>query len=98
LIYNELISVRKKFKPINSGHEGYAIIKEEIEELQENIIDIEYRTVELWENVKNNKTELQLDSINKMYKTTIEIIKETIQVAAMCKRFEKDLGIKNVGQ
>ena len=34
-ISEELESAQKKFKPFNSGHEGYAVIKEELDELWE---------------------------------------------------------------
>jgi hypothetical protein len=29
----ELLKAREKFKPLNSGHEGYAVILEELDEL-----------------------------------------------------------------
>lgn len=32
-VRDELIKASAKFPPMNSGHEGYAVIKEELEEL-----------------------------------------------------------------
>lgn len=40
-VLSELDRAREKFKPYNSSHEGYAVIKEELDEL--------------WHEVKNNK-------------------------------------------
>lgn len=40
-IAEEVRSAESKFPPFNSGHEGYAVIKEELDEL--------------WEEIKNNK-------------------------------------------
>lgn len=40
-VYKELGSAVDRFPPFNSAHEGYAIIKEEVDEL--------------WDEVKNNK-------------------------------------------
>lgn len=33
----ELLRANKKFPPFNSGHEGYAVLLEEVEELKENV-------------------------------------------------------------
>ncbi|MDF2537428.1 MAG: hypothetical protein K0S76_449 [Herbinix sp.] len=35
LVFKELKSANEKFPPFNSDHEGYAVIKEEVEEAQE---------------------------------------------------------------
>lgn len=40
-IYEEMADASSKFKPFNSGHEGFAVLKEEVDEL--------------WEAVKLNK-------------------------------------------
>lgn len=36
-IYNEYTLARRKFAPLNSGHEGWAVIKEELDELWEEV-------------------------------------------------------------
>ena len=98
LICNELISAEKKFKPFNSAHEGYAILKEEVEELEDNINYINEYLNNFWGFTKENSKIGQLKMIEFISIHIENAIKEAIQVAAMCKRFEKDLGIKNVGQ
>lgn len=40
-IYEEMVNASSKFSPFNSGHEGFAVLKEEVDEL--------------WEVVKLNK-------------------------------------------
>ena len=92
MIISELHKAEKKFKPFNSGHEGWAIIKEEIEEMQEILYGIDYYMDAIWNYVRENSTTQQLFHAQKMYDVTLDIIKEAIQVAAMCKRFQKDLG------
>ena len=37
IVLEEYYRARKKFKPFNSGHEGYAVILEELEELWDEI-------------------------------------------------------------
>jgi hypothetical protein len=96
LITNELHKAEQKFKPINSGHEGYAVIKEEIDELEKEYNDLNLTLNRLWIYVKKDHKEEQIKSTGLMYFATINIIKEAIQVAAMCKRFQKDLGVEEI--
>ena len=46
LVDTELQSASEKFGPFNSAHEGYAVIKEELDEL--------------WEKIKNNESPEEL--------------------------------------
>jgi len=66
-VRNELTKAVAAFPAMRSAHEGYAIILEEIEEL--------------WEAIRNNKS----DEANDRQR------KEAIQVAAMAMRFVIDI-------
>ncbi len=46
LVSDELINASMKFSAFNSTHEGYAVIKEELDEL--------------WEKIKNNESQEEL--------------------------------------
>lgn len=61
----ELARARQKFPAIQSLHEGYAVIQEELEEF--------------WAEVKSKTTNNHL------------LLKELVQVAAMCQRVAEDV-------
>ena len=62
----EIERAREKHPPINSLHEGYAVILEEMEEF--------------WKEVRKQKSD----------RDTQLIIKELVQIAAMCRRTAED--------
>lgn len=86
LVKVELAAANERFPQFHSQHEGYAVIKEEVEELSEAVQAIEKRLCMLWENVRCN-----LDGTNKVVwyaaNDSINAACEAIQVAAMCKKF-----------
>lgn len=73
----------------HSGHEGYAVLREEVEELRDLAEDQAPLTVpelrcpmcELWELIKTDKGVLCTEAMRK----------EAVQVAAMCVRFVENL-------
>jgi hypothetical protein len=87
----ELESARSKFKALNSSHEGYAVILEEFEEFQEEALAFEEELKGLWKGIKSNDTKIQAQSIEAMERICIRVIKESIQINAMCKRYKEDL-------
>lgn len=91
LVDSELENARNRFNNINSSHEGYAVILEEFEEVQEEISNFEQTLQTLWKAVKNNSAEDQAEYIKSMEHISTQIIKESIQIAAMCKRYNEDL-------
>ena len=70
-------------KTFHSPHEAYAVIKEEVEEadFENDTIDLELSW--LWENIKDNDTDLQSISLEDIEKFAINAACEYIQVAAM---------------
>jgi len=88
LVETELVNANKKFCPIfHSEHEGYAIIKEEIEEAQEECKYINHELNCIWDYVKRNKTENALAHMKNMKKYAINLSAESIQIGAMCEKF-----------
>jgi hypothetical protein len=86
LIHYELDSIPEEYqKDFNSIHEGYAVILEEVRELEQ----------EVFFGKKKAKIEVALQGINGN-QTAMEIHKqrmreECVQIAAMCARFIQEL-------
>ena len=69
----------------NSTHEGYAVIKEEVEEADQELNDVNNQLKRIWyfikrdENVNRDMTQLKIYAIR--------LAAESIQVAAMAQKF-----------
>jgi len=88
LVQKELNSANEKFPPFNSAHEGYAVIKEEIEESSECLQDIKQWHNEIWDLIKFNQgTEIQGEAARKLKLHAVNLACEAIQVAAMAQKF-----------
>ena len=90
----ELQNIVKKYGPTYaSEHEGYAVLKEEIEEAAECLDGINKNLAYIWALIKNNHIKKGLEGINgwealvetKQY--AIALAEEATQVAAVCERF-----------
>ena len=71
----------------NSMHEGWAVLKEEIEEVQCEIADIDGDFKGLWECVVNNNA--LNDGVQYIQKSAIRAMKELAQVWAVCEKMKK---------
>lgn len=91
LIEKELEYARSKFSNLNSSHEGYAVVLEEFDELKEEIASFEQNIQSLWKAVKSNESDVQFENINMMEDIIRNVIKESIQIGAMCRRFREDI-------
>ena len=80
----------------NSTHEGYAVIKEEIEEAEAEMSELEENTLGAWHFVKHNNKNVLINIIA-MKGDAIRLAAESIQVAAMCQKFIESFkdGVKN---
>lgn len=82
LVNEELKEANKKYPLFHSDHEAYAVIKEEIEECEEDIRKMEMVLSYFWSNTKRDKNSDNL--IEGMKKIAMHAAAEAIQVAAMC--------------
>ena len=89
----ELEEANGKFGELfNSEHESYAVLIEELDELFFEINKISELRMIIWENVKSNKdNKLMLIEAQRF---SLNIIKESIQVAAMIKKYRNTLDSK----
>lgn len=86
LVSEELERANKKFPMFHSVHEGYAVLKEEIEETENEVDELKMRLDYLWNNIR-------LDLIgdmhaDKIYNLSINAAAEAIQVAAMAQKYK----------
>lgn len=87
----ELVKAQSKFAPFNSDHEGYAVIKEEIEELGDEHADM-LRTLDyLWASTKRNSRDGARAAAEAINDAAERAAAEAIQVGAMARRFLADL-------
>ena len=101
LVKNELARAMEQYGKFNSVHEAYAVIKEEIEELKEQVQFAENSFNALWHYVKNDNYNDMAKCADSIIKYGIQIAAEAIQVAAMGKKLmeylegEKCKSVKN---
>lgn len=73
----------------NSTHEGYAVIKEEMDEAVDEIKLMTEHGHRLWNRIKNDEN--TMEHIEKIEETAINCAAELIQVIAMCKKYKSSI-------
>ena len=86
LIAVELAAANERFPQFHSAHEGYAVIKEEAEELVTEASAVGFYLEEAWEYIKGDES-LAVSEIKCVWQHAINAACEAIQVAAMCRKF-----------
>jgi len=71
----------------NSTHEGYAVIKEEIEETEEELKFVNIQLNIVWAYIKGNRNENVRVHMKSLKTSAINLAAEAIQVAAMAQKF-----------
>lgn len=89
LIQEELVRANEKFPQFHSSHEGYAVIKEEVEEAQSELNSVLSELWNLWSEIKDKESikENLVEDAEELIKHANNLIAESIQVAAMGKKF-----------
>lgn len=85
LVSVELAAANEKFPQFHSAHEGYAVIREEVEETREQFETVERYLSYLWDRVKQDCTAKEQAEYIEMF--AVNTACEAIQVAAMCRKF-----------
>ena len=91
LVENELAEAQSNWPAWHSTHEGYAVTKEEYEELETELKAFNKKFKNLWEMTKQNMDEGLESIVFGMKEDSIKIIGEAIQLAAMVQRYEIDI-------
>ena len=79
----EYSEARKKFSSMQSSHEGYAIIKEEFEELVDEMNNFSKKFNELWQFIKADAFPPAGTKINQMDDIVFRMFNELVQLGAM---------------
>lgn len=88
LVANEYIMAAVKFGEFfASPHEGYAVIKEEVEETYEDLESLKWHLDYLWRSVRADDPDNYRDAAGTIQTKAVELASEAIQVAAMAKKF-----------
>lgn len=89
LVQKELNNANEKFALFNSPHEGYAVIKEEIEECMDDTTEILEAFAAAWYKIKNN--DYAFNEIREVKNFAEHLATEAIQVAVMCDKYNLSL-------
>lgn len=87
LVEMELTAANEKHPPFASQHEGYAVIKEEIEEARAPINALEQHFGYAWDTIKHDASAKERVEMCKHF--AVWAACELIQVAAMCQKFQE---------
>lgn len=85
LVKIELAAANERFPQFHSAHEGYAVLKEEVEELEYEVGFVQIGIKSIWSDIKANQTHKW--EVEVIRKCAINAACEAIQVAAMCQKF-----------
>ena len=86
LVKVELAAAHETFPPFHSAHEGWAVLKEEVEELETEAEMAASTLTEAWVFIKDNDKAAK-GEIKWAWQYAINAACESIQVAAMCQKF-----------
>lgn len=89
LVFKELNSANQQFPLFQSPHEGYGVIKEEIEEVMDDMNVLLEVFANAWSGIKKNEPVFPQMKIAKELAKQVAI--EAIQVAAMCDKYSMSL-------
>jgi hypothetical protein len=76
----------------NSTHEGYAVMKEEIEETQDEAKKLVSQSEILWSAIKQDKHDFAECTARDIYETALAAAYEAVQAAAMARKCLDSLG------
>lgn len=93
LVEKELISANKKFPLFRSSHEGYAVIKEELDECFDELVNAKGSMAMMWKDIKLNNQ--GINSAMNLRFTAVNMAIEAIQVAAMAQKYINSMEAKN---
>lgn len=95
LVDLELEAANRENPPFHSAHEGYAVILEEVEEVQDELAKLNIDVSALWEFVRRNLIPAMRDEVYDLEHHAVRLAAEALQVAAMARKFRQLGGEKH---
>jgi 3-oxoacyl-[acyl-carrier-protein] synthase III len=89
LTIKELNAANMKYHLFHTSHEGYAVIKEEIEETMDVMNELLETFAVAWDKIKNNQP--AFNEIRMVKKLSKKVAIEAVQTSAMCEKFNMSL-------
>lgn len=90
LAEKELESANERFPRFHSPHEGWAVLREEYDKLEEEVHQLDGEiNCYLWGSVKRNTT---ADNVEAVVSRAIAVACEAVQVAVMAQKYRDMLG------
>lgn len=86
LVTRELAAANDEFPPFHSLHEGWAVLKEEIEETHEALDCVVHHLDNMWTYVREDNAAATGDKARWVIKHATVVAAEAIQVAAMAQK------------
>ena len=87
LVDEELKAANVVHSSFHNQHEGYAVLLEEVEEVQAEMSGMEFQLRQLWGCVKHDDTLCAIGWAEGVERQAIRLAAEAIQVAAMARKF-----------
>lgn len=84
----ELAEADKIYKQFSSPHEGWAVIKEEVDEADESFDDLEASMDILWCGIRHDMDREEQDA-ESVFHSALLVAAECVQVMAMCTKMKK---------
>lgn len=91
LVELELNAANLKNPPFRSMHEGYAVILEEMNEVDDALIWVKAFFDDVWRHIKENRPGMVFNYAEEMEKRAVHLAAEVIQVAAMARKLQNSL-------
>lgn len=76
---------------LRSAHEGYAILKEEVEELEEEVQSMRYHLNQAWTGVRLDAPDQLRFSTVHLRDRALRAAEEALQVAGVCSKIEREI-------
>lgn len=73
----------------NNFHEGWAVLKEEVEEAFDSVTVLDTALTDMWYNVRSGDKDLVLRFASSMQEAAIVTMKELAQIWAVCEKIKK---------
>lgn len=87
----EYENAMKAYPLFHSTHEGFAVIQEEAEEVAEELDNCMSHIANMWLAIKSDTTPSALAFSNKLYRDSVALIHEAIQLGAMAIKFKESV-------